>query len=195
MNHFFHVYNTLIFRILVFVTISMIYRLFNEYPLFKITHDYYLETGWTATPRALVVAVTYPSIWLLYWIERPRMGSCCTVIGNQWYWIYRNAKLFRHNSKYYDSIYAERKLTSTAINRGEKMFMITSNDVIHNWRIAGCYRSSLRMKMDAYPRRLNVAFIDGARLKSKKQAMYLRYCSELCRIYHAYMPISVVVER
>merc|ERR1712054_668491 len=61
LNHFFHVYNTLIFRILVFVTISMSYRFFNDFALFKVTHDYYLETGWTATPRALVVAVTYPS--------------------------------------------------------------------------------------------------------------------------------------
>merc|ERR1711908_104629 len=172
-----HVYNTLIFGILVFVTFSMSYCLFNDFALFKVTHDYYLETGWTATPRALVVAVTYPSIWLLYWIERPRMGSCHTVIGNQWYWIYRNAKLFGQKAQYYDSIYAEGKLTSTAINRGEKMFMISSNDVIHNWG------------------RLNVAFIDGARLKSKKQALYLGYCSELCRIYHAYMPISMVVER
>jgi len=103
--------------------------------------------------------------------------------------------MFRHKAQYYDSIYAERKLTSTAINRGEKMFMITSNDVIHNWGIAGCYRSSLGMKMDAYPGRLNVAFIDGAGLKSKKQALYLRYCSELCRIYHAYMPISLICER
>merc|ERR1719336_379178 len=82
--------------------------------------------------------------------------------------IYRNAKLFRHKAQYYDSIYAEGKLTSTAINRREKMFMISSNDVIHNWGIARCYRSSLRMKMDAYPGRLNVAFIDRARLKSKK---------------------------
>lgn len=179
LNHFFHVYNTLIFGILVFVTFSMSYRLFNDFALFKVTHDYYLETGWTATPRALVVAVTYPSIWLLYWIERPRMGSCHTVIGNQWYWIYRNAKLFGQKAQYYDSIYAEGKLTSTAINRGEKMFMISSNDVIHNWGIARCYRSSLRMKMDAYPGRLNVAFIDGAGLKSKKQALYLGYCSEL----------------
>merc|ERR1712014_240560 len=152
------------------------YRFFNDFALFKVTYDYYLETGWTATPRALVVAVTYPSIWLLYWIDR-------------------NAKLFRHKAQYYDSIYAEGKLTSTAINRREKMFMISSNDVIHNWGIARCYRSSLRIKMDAYPGRLNVAFIDRARLKSKKQALYLRYCSELCRIYHAYMPISMVVER
>ena len=85
-------------------------------------------------------------------------------------------------------------MTAGAVLFREHMFMVSSNDVIHNWRVAGCYRSALGMKMDAYPGRLNIAFLDGELLASD-QTMYLGYCSELCGIYHAYMPITVVVAR
>lgn len=164
----------------------------NNEPLFKVYHDYWLEVGWTAVPATLVVAVTIPSVWYLYWIEAPRLGKVLTVIGNQWYWIYRNAKETGKTSNYYDSILADGKVTAGSYLRRENMFMVSSNDVIHNWGVARCYRSALGMKMDAYPGRLNVAFIDGEILASD-QTMYLGYCSELCGIYHAYMPITVVV--
>merc|ERR1712123_423776 len=172
-----HVYNSLIYGVFIAVTIALRVRLLNQEMLFKVYHDYWLEFGWTATPAVLVIAVTIPSVWYLYFIESPRLGKVFTVIGNQWYWIYRNSKL-----------------TAAAVNLSEHMFMISSNDVIHNWGVAGCYRSALRMKMDAYPGRLNVAFLDGE-LAAQRQTMYLGYCSELCRIYHAYMPITVVISR
>jgi len=194
LNHLLHVYNSLIYGVFIAVTIALRVRLLNQEMLFKVYHDYWLEFGWTATPAVLVIAVTIPSVWYLYFIESPRLGKVFTVIGNQWYWIYRNSKLLGSKAVHYDSIYADGKLTAAAVNLSEHMFMISSNDVIHNWGVAGCYRSALRMKMDAYPGRLNVAFLDGE-LAAQRQTMYLGYCSELCRIYHAYMPITVVISR
>jgi len=194
LNHLLHVYNSLIYGLFVAVTIALWVRLVNNEPLFKVYHDYWLELRWTATPATLVIAVTIPSVWYLYWIESPRLGKVFTVIGNQWYWIYRNAKVLGQQSIHYDSIYSEGKMTAGAVLFREHMFMVSSNDVIHNWGVAGCYRSALGMKMDAYPGRLNIAFLDGELLASD-QTMYLGYCSELCGIYHAYMPITVVVSR
>ena len=192
--HLLHVYNSLIMGLFIMVTIAMGVRLVNGDPLFKVYHDYWLELRWTATPATLVIAVTIPSVWYLYWIESPRLGKVFTVIGNQWYWIYRSSKLLGHTAPHYDSIYADGKLTAAAVNMSEHMFMVSSNDVIHNWGVAGCYRSALGLKMDAYPGRLNVAFLDGE-LMAQRQSLYLRYCSELCGIYHAYMPIAIVISR
>ena len=97
----------------------------------------------------------------------------------------------RKRGREFDSTYVNGQLTSTASHGGENMWFLSSNDVIHNWGIAGTYKNSLGMKMDAYPGRLNVAFMEG-QVYSRKRGVYLGYCSELCGLHHAYMPISVV---
>ena len=65
---------------------------------------------------------------------------------------------------------------------------VSSNDVTHNWGIARASDNSLRVKMDAYPGRINVSCHDSVR----PSGIYLGYCSELCGAHHAYMPISLV---
>ena len=66
---------------------------------------------------------------------------------------------------YYDSVNVNRALTSCAKYNDSWRFTmywgITSNDVIHNWRIRGVYPRSYGMKMDAYPRRINLAGVDA----------------------------------
>ena len=59
--------------------------------------------------------------------------------------------------------------------------IITSADVLHSWAIP-----SLGIKMDAVPGRLNQVstFI-------KRNGIFFGQCSEICGLYHGYMPIVV----
>jgi cytochrome c oxidase subunit 2 len=107
-------------------------------------------------------------------------------MGNQWYWSYQQGT----SSEYQSTLY-RRSLTSTSMmtNRWAMGYWaISSNDVIHNWRVARASDNTLRIKMDAYPGRINVSCHDGVR----PNGIYLGYCSELCGAHHAYMPISLV---
>ena len=195
-HHLFHTYNSYIYALLVMVTIALAQRLVNGEPLFTVYSDKNLEAFWTLCPSFILFGITWPSLWLIHYVERPRIGNSFEVVGNQWYWAYRAGA---HNSmpegrkrgREFDSMYINGQLTSSASSGGENMWFISSNDVIHNWGIAGAYKNSLGMKMDAYPGRLNVAFLEG-QVYSRKHGVYLGYCSELCGLHHAYMPISLV---
>jgi len=108
------------------------------------------------------------------------------VIGNQWYWTYRQGTRPEYQSTLYRGA-----LTSTSMmtNRWAMGYWaVSSNDVIHNWRVARVSDDTMRIKMDAYPGRVNVSCHDNVR----PNRIYLRYCSELCGAHHAYMPISLV---
>lgn len=198
-HHLFHTYNSYIYALLVMVTIALAQRLVNGEPLFTVYSDKNLEAFWTLCPSFILFGITWPSLWLIHYVERPRIGNSFEVVGNQWYWAYR---VGAHNSmpegrkrgKEFDSMYVNGQLTSSASSGGENMWFISSNDVIHNWGIAGAYKNSLGMKMDAYPGRLNVAFLEG-QVYSRKHGVYLGYCSELCGLHHAYMPISLVFRK
>ena len=198
-HHLFHAYNSYIYALLVMVTIALAQRLANGGPLFTVYADRNLEAFWTLCPSFILFGITWPSLWMIHYVERPRIGNSYEVIGNQWYWSYRQGA---HNSmpegrkrgREFDSTYVNGQLTTCASSGGENMWFVSSNDVIHNWGIAGAYKNSLGMKMDAYPGRLNVAFVEG-QVYSRNHGVYLGYCSELCGLHHAYMPISLVFSR
>merc|ERR1719474_2497488 len=96
------------------------------------------------------------------------------VIGNQWYWTYRQgtrpeyqSTLYRgaltstsmHLGKEYSGTLYRGALTSTSMmtNRWAMGYWaVSSNDVIHNWRVARVSDDTMRIKMDAYPGRVNV---------------------------------------
>lgn len=60
-------------------------------------------------------------------------------------------------------------------------FIVTSSDVIHDFAVP-----SLGFKLDAIPGRLNqtTALI-------QREGVYYGQCSEICGVYHGYMPICV----
>jgi len=175
----------------VVVSITLGARLLNRYLMFNSFGDFYMELYWTLTPSFLVICVSIPSLYILYYIESPRMGSVYEVCRNQWYWSYRTSSYLGGNSREFDSRLYNGWLTTTASSQGEVMWAVCSMDVIHNWGVARCYKNSLRMKMDAYPGRINLAYIDGT-VRGRRNRIYLGYCSELCGVHHAYMPISMV---
>jgi len=62
-------------------------------------------------------------------------------------------------------------------------FLISSTDVLHSWAVP-----SFGIKSDACPGRLNRVIISINRL-----GVFYGQCSEICGIYHAFMPIVVTV--
>ena len=179
-------YNTLVVAILVLVTWNLGHRLINNWSLFAIFNAKNLEFTWTLLPRVYVLFCSIPGCRYLYNIETVHFRPISVVMGNQWYWSYQQGT----SSEYQSTLYRG-SLTSTSMmtNRWAMGYWaISSNDVIHNWGVARCGDNTLRIKMDAYPGRINVSCHDRVR----PNGIYLRYCSELCRAHHAYMPISLV---
>jgi cytochrome c oxidase subunit 2 len=60
-------------------------------------------------------------------------------------------------------------------------FIVTGQDVIHDWAIP-----SLGVKMDAVPGRLNQTSVI-----IQREGVYYGQCSEICGVYHSFMPIVV----
>jgi heme/copper-type cytochrome/quinol oxidase subunit 2 len=61
---------------------------------------------------------------------------------------------------------------------------VTSDDVIHRWRLP-----SLGIKMDAVPGRINEIVLGNY---LNLFGVYKGQCSEICGVYHSKMPIMVV---
>jgi cytochrome c oxidase subunit 2 len=59
--------------------------------------------------------------------------------------------------------------------------LMTSTDVIHDWAVP-----SLGAKLDANPGRLN-----GLSVLIEREGKFYGQCSELCGVYHGFMPIVV----
>ena len=136
----FHTYNSYIFSILVLVTIGLVQRLVNGDPLFTVYNDRQLEFFWTLCPSFILFGITWPSLFMIHYIERPRIGNSYEVIGNHWYWSYRQGAHNgmaegRKRGREFDSTYVNGQLTATAAHGGENMWFLSSNDVIHNWGI------------------------------------------------------------
>jgi len=62
-------------------------------------------------------------------------------------------------------------------------FLISSTDVLHSWAVP-----SFGVKSDACPGRLNRIIVSVNRI-----GVFYGQCSEICGIYHAFMPIVVTV--
>jgi cytochrome c oxidase subunit 2 len=62
-------------------------------------------------------------------------------------------------------------------------FLITSSDVLHSWAVP-----SLGIKSDACPGRINQIIMASNRL-----GIFYGQCSEICGVYHAFMPIVITV--
>lgn len=170
--------------IIVLVTVVLAYRFYNSTSLFYVFRANNLELRWTILPAVRVFRCAFPRVMFLYAVETLNHRTIYSVIRNQWYWSYKMTR------DLYDSIYYNRNLTTVmdCMNR-VSMWRITSNDVIHNWGVARRRSDSMRMKMDAYPRRLNLSCAE----MMTRRRLFLRYCSELCRAHHAYMPIAVAL--
>lgn len=169
----------------------------------RTTHHVGLEVAWTGIPIIILVVMAFPSFALLYQsdrVEDPDMTL--KIIGNQWYWSYEYPD---HGNFTFDALLVARTAEEAAaaeeeygreINRlmdtdnlvvlpedTKIRLIMTSNDVLHNWSV-----SDFGVRMDTVPGRLNETWT-----MIEEPGIYYGFCSELCGVDHAYMPITVKV--
>ncbi|MEM7197447.1 MAG: cytochrome c oxidase subunit II [Pseudomonadota bacterium] len=162
----------------------------------KTTHHTLLEVVWTAVPALILVAVAFPSMSVLY--KSDDVGNAdmtLKVTGNQWFWTYEypdqggfifDANMVQEEDlpegrEYLRNILTDNVVVLPVDTRIRLQF--TSNDVLHNWSV-----SDFAVRMDTVPGRLNEAW-----MTVEKIGEYYGFCSELCGLNHAYMPITVRV--
>ena len=186
--------------IAVFVLLLMIYTCWrfsekrNPVPS-KTTHNAMLEVVWTGIPVIILLVLLFPSLKLLY-ASDDLSGAEMTVkiTGHQWYWEYEYPD---HGGFYFDA-YLEARTAEEAEEYGVKRLLDTDNavvlpintkirlqftsaDVLHNWAV-----SRLGVRVDTVPGRLNEAPVEIDQV-----GRYYGFCSELCGVDHAYMPIMI----
>ena len=158
----------------------------------KTTHHSGLEIAWTAIPVVILVAICIPSMNLLYFADSTDDADMTLkVIGHQWYWEYQYPD---HGNFTFDA----NLIPEDELKPGQKRQMDTDNpvvlptgkrirlllasvDVIHNWSMA-----PFGVKIDTVPGRLNETWV-----QIDKAGTYYGFCSELCGVNHAFMPIMV----
>ena len=163
----------------------------------RTTHNSLLEVLWTGIPVLILVAIVFPSMKLLYASDRVEDADMTLkIIGNQWYWSYEYPD---HGNFTFDAYIAARteeeakELGVARLMDTDNMVVLpvdtkirlimTSNDVLHNWSI-----SDFGVRLDTVPGRLNETWMQATR-----EGTFYGFCSELCGIDHAFMPIAVKI--
>jgi cytochrome c oxidase subunit 2 len=116
------------------------------------------------------------------------------VSGSQWFWSYEYSDFINAEgeSVEFDSyMVPEPELGQLRLldvdNRvvipadTHVRFIVTAKDVIHDWAVP-----SLGVKIDAVPGRLNQVSV-----LAQREGVFYGQCSELCGVYHGFMPIAV----
>jgi cytochrome c oxidase subunit 2 len=193
---FHHALLIVITAITIFVTLLIAYVCIrfsaknNPVPS-KTSHNTLIEIIWTTVPVIILVAITIPSLKLLYYIEDVKdTEMTLKVIGNQWYWTYQYPD--NDNITFDSNI-----LKDDELKGGIRLLEVdnrvvlpvdttiriqtTGADVIHDWAIP-----SFGVKLDAVPGRLNEGWT-----RIEKPGVYYGQCSELCGVGHGFMPIVI----
>ena len=175
------------------------------------SHNTPVEIAWTVGPIVILVFIGAFSLPVLFkQQEIPEGDITIKVTGYQWYWGYEyigedlaydsymigapftggdnrltpevEAQLVEAGYQREDFLLATD--TAVVVPVGKTIVMqITGGDVIHSWTIP-----AFGVKQDAVPGRLAELWFTPER-----EGIYFGQCSELCGLYHAYMPITVKV--
>ncbi len=158
----------------------------------KIAHNTLLEAAWTAFPVIILVAIAFPSLKLLYYMDRAQDAEMTLkVVGHQWYWSYEYPD---HGDLAFDSVMVpedelepgQPRLLETdyrvvlPVNTTVRV-IVTSEDVIHSWALP-----ALGLKTDAVPGRINETWV-----RIDREGLYYGQCSELCGVNHGFMPVAI----
>lgn len=154
------------------------------------THNPALEIAWTLIPVLILVLLAFPSLKLLYATDRIEDADMTLKItGHQWYWSYEypdhdgiafEAYMVPEEPGQENRLMMTDNLVVIPIHKTIRL-QFTSADVLHNWAV-----SDFGVRMDTVPGRLNEAW-----MRVEKAGTYYGFCSELCGVNHAYMPIAV----
>lgn len=182
--------------ILIFVTILLAIAMFrfrekkNPTPS-KTTHNVPLEIIWTLIPVIIVASIAYPSIKLIYFMDKTEKADMTVkVIGHQWYWEYDYPD---HNISFDSFMLNKDQLKEGQIRNldvdkqvvvpvgANVRILATSADVLHSWAVP-----SFGIKQDTIPGRMRETWV-----RVTKPGVYYGQCSELCGTGHGYMSIAV----
>ena len=158
----------------------------------KTTHNTLLEVVWTGVPLLILIVIAVPSLKLLYYADRiENIEMTLKVTGNQWFWTYSYPD---HGGFEFDSVIVpddELKVGQPRLLTVDNevvlpvetniRMLFTSADVLHDWAVP-----ALGVKLDTVPGRISENWI-----RINKEGDYYGMCSELCGIYHGFMPIHV----
>jgi cytochrome c oxidase subunit 2 len=160
-------------------------------------HGTLIELIWTITPALILIAIAFPSFKLLYLMDEVFSPALTIkVVGHQWYWTYQYSDFVNDDGESieFDSyMVPESDLEDGQLrlldvdNRvvvpvdTHIRFVVTGADVIHDFAVP-----SLGLKIDCTPGRLNQTSV-----LVQREGTYYGQCSELCGVYHAFMPICV----
>lgn len=142
-----------------------------------------VEFFWTVVPSTCVIALCYYNLNCISYDMLDIPSKIVKVVGRQWYWTYE----VEGEGEEYDSVMRD---FVSGVDKPLRMirgrfyqFMVTSSDVIHSFSVP-----EFNIKSDAIPGRLNYISYCPAQL-----GVYVGYCTELCGVGHAYMPIVIEV--
>jgi len=160
-------------------------------------HGTLIELVWTITPALILIAIAFPSFKLLYLMDEVITPSMTVkVVGHQWYWSYEYSDFVNDSGESieFDSyMIPESDLEDGQLrlldvdNRvvvpvdTHVRFVVTGADVIHDFAVP-----SLGLKIDCTPGRLNQTSV-----LIQREGTFYGQCSELCGVYHGFMPICV----
>lgn len=155
-----------------------------------------LEVVWTIIPFVILVSLAVPATKVLMRMDDSSNADVTIkVVGYQWKWRYQyldqGISFFSVLSTPYAQIQNKEPKSQWYLLEVDKplvvpvnkkiRFLVTSNDVIHSWWVP-----ELGIKRDAIP-----GFMHEAWARIEKPGTYRGQCTELCGLYHGFMPIVV----
>ena len=162
----------------------------------KFDDNFWLEIGWTIAATLILVVMAIPSTQVLVKAYDDSEGEInIMVTGYQWKWQY---KYLEDNVAFFSNLATDDEAIHNRMPKGELYlrevdeplvipintkirFLITGNDVIHSFWVP-----DFAVKQDAVP-----GFINTAWTNVPEPGIYRGYCTELCGINHAFMPVVV----
>nr|YP_009353893.1 cytochrome c oxidase subunit II [Laternula truncata]AQZ26191.1 cytochrome c oxidase subunit II [Laternula truncata] len=177
------------------VTVFLLFTMVNGFSWRTLPNSERLETAWTVTPVSGLLMLAVPSLQNLY-VQDEVVNPELTlkVIGHQWYWSYEYPVEGEEMGNYTFDSY----MIKEGLSKGQVRFydvdkravlpvdktirvLVTSADVLHSWTLLGA-----GVKVDGVPGRVN-----QTQLHFLRPGVFYGQCSELCGVYHSYMPIVV----
>ncbi len=160
----------------------------------KRSHNVPLEIMWTLAPLAIVVSLLFPSLKLMYYMDKAKHPELTVKItGHQWYWGYEypDQGIDEYPSNWVkDKDLKPGQLRLLTVDEPlvlpvdtEVQFLVTGSDVIHSWLVP-----SFGVNRAAVPGRTNESWA-----KITHEGVFYGQCSKICGINHGYMPIMVHV--
>lgn len=158
-----------------------------------------VEIAWTVVPLLILVGMAVPaSKTLIDMYDSSEAELDVKITGYQWKWHY---DYIEHDVAFFSNLTTSDESIRNQAEKSENYllevdnrlvipedtkvrFLLTANDVIHSWWV-----SDLAVKRDAIP-----GFINEAWTKVDEPGIYRGQCTELCGVYHGFMPVVVEVK-